>query len=151
MFSLYKNDLKTMSDILYRATKYMNAEDVLLAKEEKPKKWERQEDVRLDKGRKTTRTGDRQEDRRSKPPTRRFASFTSLAAPIDQVLMQIKDEAALTWPGKLKGNPSRDKYYRSHSSTVTTCLNVMTRSSIKAFIRQEKLQRFFIKESTDPP
>ena len=25
LFSLYKNDLKTMSDVLYRATKYMNA------------------------------------------------------------------------------------------------------------------------------
>ena len=31
LFSLYKNDLKTMSDVLYRATKYMNAEDMLLA------------------------------------------------------------------------------------------------------------------------
>ena len=31
LFSLYKNELKTMLDVLYRATKYMNAEDVLLA------------------------------------------------------------------------------------------------------------------------
>ncbi|XP_050267768.1 uncharacterized protein LOC126712474 [Quercus robur] len=31
LFSLYKNDLKTMLDVLYRATKYMNAEDMLLA------------------------------------------------------------------------------------------------------------------------
>ena len=30
-FSLYKNDPKTMSEVLYRATKYMNAEDELLA------------------------------------------------------------------------------------------------------------------------
>ena len=41
LFSLYKNDLKTMSDVLYRATKYMNAEDTLLAHEEKPRKRER--------------------------------------------------------------------------------------------------------------
>ena len=41
LFSLYKNDLKTMSDVLYRATKYMNAKDALLAREEKPKKRER--------------------------------------------------------------------------------------------------------------
>ena len=41
LFSLYKNDLKTMSDVLYRANKYMNAEDVLLAREEKPKKRKR--------------------------------------------------------------------------------------------------------------
>ena len=30
-----------MSDVLYRATKYMNAEDALLAREEKPGKKER--------------------------------------------------------------------------------------------------------------
>jgi len=41
LFSLYKNDPKTMSDVLYRATKYMNAEDALLAHKEKPKKRER--------------------------------------------------------------------------------------------------------------
>ena len=41
LFSLYKNDPKIMSDVLYRATKYMNAEDALLAREEKPKKRER--------------------------------------------------------------------------------------------------------------
>ena len=31
LFSLYKNNPNTMSDVLYRATKYMNAEDILLA------------------------------------------------------------------------------------------------------------------------
>ena len=52
-------------------------------------------------------------------------SFTSLTAPIDQVLMQIKDERALTFPGKLKGDPSKrpkDKYchfYRDHGHDIT--------------------------------
>ena len=45
LFSLYKNDPKTMSNVLYRATKYMNAEDALLAREEKLKKRERQEEA----------------------------------------------------------------------------------------------------------
>ena len=31
LFSLYKNDPMTMLDVLYRATKYMNVEDALLA------------------------------------------------------------------------------------------------------------------------
>ena len=44
LFSLYKNDPKTMSDVLYRAIKYMNVEDALLARKEKPKKRERQEE-----------------------------------------------------------------------------------------------------------
>ena len=38
LFSLYKNDLKTMSDML---TKYMNAENALLTREKR----ERQEDM----------------------------------------------------------------------------------------------------------
>ena len=41
LFSLHKNDPKTMSDVLCRATKYMDAEDALLAWEEKPMKKER--------------------------------------------------------------------------------------------------------------
>ena len=62
LFSLYKNNLKTMSDVLYKATKYMNAEDALLAREERPKKRERQEDVRSDGGQKMARTRERWED-----------------------------------------------------------------------------------------
>ena len=50
LFSLYKNDPKTMSDVLYRATKYMNMEDAILDRKEKPKKKERQEDIRQDRG-----------------------------------------------------------------------------------------------------
>ena len=41
LFSLYKNDPKTMSDILYKATNYMNVEDALLARKEKSRKKER--------------------------------------------------------------------------------------------------------------
>ena len=41
LFSLYKNDPKTMLDVLYKATKYMNAEDMLLTREKR----ERQEDT----------------------------------------------------------------------------------------------------------
>ncbi|XP_030964473.1 uncharacterized protein LOC115985699 [Quercus lobata] len=75
LFSLYKNDLKTMSEVLYRATKYMNAKDVLLAREERP-----QEDTRQDQGRKEARAGDRRDERRPKPLGGRFTSFTTLTA-----------------------------------------------------------------------
>ena len=74
LFSLYKNDPKT---------KYMNVEDVLLAREEKPKKMERQEDIRQDRGRKMVRIGERREDMRSKTPAGKFMSFTSLTTPIN--------------------------------------------------------------------
>ena len=58
LFSLYKTDPKTMSEVLYRVTKYMNAEDALSAREEKPRKRERQDDTRQDQGRKKAQTGD---------------------------------------------------------------------------------------------
>ena len=67
LFSLYKNDSKTMSEVLYRATKYMNTEDVLSAREEKPRKRERQDDTRQDQRCKKARTGDRRDERRPKP------------------------------------------------------------------------------------
>ncbi|XP_075658943.1 uncharacterized protein LOC142628790 [Castanea sativa] len=153
LFSLYKNDPKTMWDVLYRATKYMNVEDALLAREEKPRKRERQEDARSDRGRKMARTGERREDQRSKPPARRFTNFTPLTALIDQVLMQIKDEGALMFPEKLKGDPNKrrkDKYYRfhcDHGHDTTDCYDL--KQQIEALIRQGRLQRFVSKERTD--
>ena len=83
LFSLYKNDPKTMSEVLYRATKYMNAEDALSAREEKPKKRERQDDIQQDQGRKKAWIGDRRDERRPKLPGGRFTSFTPLTAPVD--------------------------------------------------------------------
>ena len=77
------------------------------------------------------------------PPTGRFTSFTPLTTPIDQVLMQIKDEGTLTFPNKLKGDPSkrpRDKYYRfhrDHGHDTADCYDL--KQQIEAFIRQGKL------------
>ena len=82
LFSLYKNDPKTMLEVLYRATKYMIAEDALLAREEKSRKRERQEDTRQDQRRKRARIGDQRDERRPKPLGGRFTSFTPLTAPI---------------------------------------------------------------------
>ena len=101
------------------------------------------------------RTGDQRDERCSKPPGGRFTTFTPLIAPIDQVLMQIKDEEALTYPGKLKGDPnkqSRDKYCRfhqDHGHDTADCYDL--KQQIKALIKQGKLQKFVRKERTDPP
>ena len=153
LFSQYKNYLKTMSKVIYRATKYMNAEDALSAREDKSRKREILEDVRQDHGGKKPRTGDRRDEKRSKPPEGRFTSFTPLNAPLDQVLMQIKDEGALTFPGKLKSDPtkrSRNKYccfHRDHGHDIANCYDL--KQQIEAFIRVGKLQKFVSKERTD--
>ncbi|XP_050277744.1 uncharacterized protein LOC126719207 [Quercus robur] len=153
LFSLYKNDPKTMLDVLYRATKYMNVKDALLAREEKPKKREKQEDVQHDSGRKMARIGERRDDRRSKPLIRRLTNFTLLTASIDQVLIQIKEEGALTFPSKLKRNPnkrSKDKYccfHHNHGHDTADYYDL--KQQIEAVIRQENLQRFVSKEKVD--
>ena len=69
------------------------------------------------------RIGDKREERRSKPPTGRFTNFTPLNASIDQVLMQIKDKGALTFPGKLKRNPNK-------STVISTAIAATTHSSV---------------------
>ena len=153
LFSLYTNDSKTMLEVLYRDTKYMNAEDTVLAREEKLKKGERLEDTQQDQGRKKLRTGDRRDERRPKPLRGRFTSFTPLNAPIDQVLIQIKDEGALTFPRKLKSDPSkrsRNKYcrfHRDHGHDTADCYDL--KQQIDALIKEGKLQKFINKERTD--
>jgi len=68
--------------------------------------------------------------------------------------MQIKDERALTFPGKLKGDPNkrpRDKYCRFHHDHGHDTANYYDlKQQIEALIRQGKLQRFVNKKRTDP-
>ena len=46
-----------------------------------------------------------------------YSNCTPLNAPLNQVLMQIKDDPSLKWPEKMKENPSKrnkSKYCRFH-------------------------------------
>ena len=52
LFSIYKNDPKTMAETLYKATKYMNVEDMMIAQGDVLGTRERQDDPRLDRRRK---------------------------------------------------------------------------------------------------
>ena len=67
--------------------------------------------------------------------------------------MQIKDEEALTYPEKLKGDPNRrskDKYYcfhRDHGHDTADCYDL--KQQIEALIKKGKLQKFVMKERVD--
>ena len=67
--------------------------------------------------------------------------------------MQIKDEGTLTFPGKLKSDPSkrsRNKYcrfHRDHGHDMVDCYDL--KQQIEALIIEGKLQRFVSKERTD--
>ena len=92
-----------MSEVLYRATKYMNDEDALLAQKEKPKKKERQEDTRQDQGRKKARTRDHKDERRPKPQGGRFTSFTPINCPDRSISDADQRRGGLNLPQKAKG------------------------------------------------
>ena len=60
--------------------------------------------------------------------------------------MQIKDEGALTFPGKLRSDPTkrlRNKYCRFHRDHGHDTANYYDlKQQIEAFIREGKLQKF---------
>ncbi|XP_023928114.1 uncharacterized protein LOC112039470 [Quercus suber] len=154
LFSIYKNDPKTMANMLYKATNYMNAKDAMIFQRGKPKKRERQDYPRPDRGRKSTRTSDRNDDRRSRPPPGRTINFTPLNTLLDQFLMQIRDDVALTWPDKLKGDPNkrpRNKYcrfHRDHGHDTFECYDL--NQQIEVLIKQGKLLQF-VRGEENPP
>ena len=87
--------------------------------------------------------------------------------PLEQVLMQIKDDPSLKWPEKMKGDPNkrnRNKYYRfyrDHGHDTNKCFDL--KQQIENLIRQGKLRNFLgwdhkdeklkgkIEESSRPP
>ena len=76
-----------MADMLYRATKYMNVEDVVIARGGGLKKRKKHDDPHPERGRKVARIGDRRDKRRLRPLLGGMTNFTSLNALLDQVLM----------------------------------------------------------------
>ena len=73
--------------------------------------------------------------------------------PLEQVLMQIKDEPSLKWPEKMKGDPNkrnRNKYCRFHRDrghNTDECFDL--KQQIENVIKQAKLRNFFGRDHKD--
>ena len=101
--------------------------------------------------------GKKREDRSRRGSNERFNHFTPLNAPVDRIFMQIKDDPALRWPGKLLTNPDRrakDKYcrfHRDHGHNTEDCYDL--KRQIEELIKQGKLQRFVERDQREgrPP
>ena len=117
--SLAKNPPRMMAEMLLKAQKYMNAEDVVAAI--------RDDEKSRDKGRKEDKPrGQKRErpDRRTAEVNKwrddkstRTVKFTPLVMLVDKILMQIKDEHYLKWPRPLHLSPhvrDKNKYYHFH-------------------------------------
>ena len=112
MASLAKNPLRTMAEMLLKVQKYMNAEDAVavIRDDEKSGNKGRKEDKR--RGQKRERPDQRtiEANRWRDDKSTRTVKFTPLVMPVDQILMQIKDEHYLKWPRPLHSSPRvRDK------------------------------------------
>jgi hypothetical protein len=140
LFSVYKDPPTSMSEMMYEAQRYMNGEEALQARDTTSGKKRRNDDddrqnEPLELNLKIQRSrGKRHEDRSRRGSNERFNHFTPLNAPVDRIFMQIRDDPALKWPGKLLTNPDRrakDKYcrfHRDHGHNIENCYDVKGRS-----------------------
>uniref|UniRef100_A0A2N9HFP5 RNA-directed DNA polymerase n=1 Tax=Fagus sylvatica TaxID=28930 RepID=A0A2N9HFP5_FAGSY len=152
LFQLCKDPPKSMSELMYEAQKFINAEDAFQARDEfLSRKRKEPEDRRFDSSRnkssrqdypKAERKNTSSSNRREERPS----SFTPLNMSIDQVLLQIQDSPDIKWPGKLRSDPtkrSKDLYcrfHRDHGHTTEDCFAL--KQQIEALIRQGKLGKF---------
>uniref|UniRef100_A0A2N9G1P7 Uncharacterized protein n=1 Tax=Fagus sylvatica TaxID=28930 RepID=A0A2N9G1P7_FAGSY len=141
-----------MSELMYEAQKFINAEDAFEARDEFPnRKRKESEDRWFESSRsksskqeypKVERKNVCSSSRREERPQ----NFTPLKMSIDQVLLQIQDDLEIKWPGKLCSDPtkrSKDLYcrfHRDHGHTTEDCYAL--KQQIEALIRQGKLGKF---------
>ncbi|XP_023917455.1 uncharacterized protein LOC112029001 [Quercus suber] len=146
--SLTKNRPKMMAEMLLKAQKYMNAEDVLVAIRdvEKPVDRGRKEDDRRGQKRECpdcqTSDGGKWKDEE----TSRTVKFTPLVMHVDKILMQIKDKHYLKWPRPLHSSPNvcdKKKYcqfHKDHGHYIKDCQDL--KEQIEELIRKGKLQKY---------
>lgn len=83
----------------------------------------------------------------------RFSNYTPLNVVLEHVLMEIRDDPALKWLGKLKAPPAwqaKGKYchfYRNHNHDTNDCFNL--KEQIEELIQRGRLRRFMTSTKTD--
>ena len=98
-----------MTDLLFKVQKYMNGEDALKAKGlmSKIKKDEGVESQSKKKERKDSHAKAKTSKSGLEVSSKKKLNFTPLIMPVDKILMQIKDDAALKWPKPLSSSLKR--------------------------------------------
>uniref|UniRef100_A0A2N9ERC7 RNA-directed DNA polymerase n=1 Tax=Fagus sylvatica TaxID=28930 RepID=A0A2N9ERC7_FAGSY len=148
LYDLCKDPPETMSELMYEATKHMNAEDALEAMDDPPPKRRKDTEDRKPEPtkQKVPKFTETLERKRTTAPPAKFSSFTPLNTPIDKLLLQIQDDPSLRWPGKIRSDPnSRPKnlycrFHRDHGHLTEEC--VALKEQVEALIRQGKLQKY---------
>uniref|UniRef100_A0A2N9F359 Uncharacterized protein n=1 Tax=Fagus sylvatica TaxID=28930 RepID=A0A2N9F359_FAGSY len=157
LYELCKDPPETMSELMYEATKHMNAEDALEAMEDPPPKRRKEAEDRKPEPakQKVPKFTETPERKRTTAPPVKFSSFTPLNTPIDKLLLQIQDDPSLRWPGKIRSDPnSRPKnlycrFHRDHGHLTEEC--VALKEQIETLIRQGKLQKYVSRPTNTRP
>uniref|UniRef100_A0A2N9HSG4 Retrotransposon gag domain-containing protein n=1 Tax=Fagus sylvatica TaxID=28930 RepID=A0A2N9HSG4_FAGSY len=144
-------------ELMYEATKHMNAEDALEAMEDPPPKRRKEAEDRKPEPakQKVPKFTETPERKRTTAPPVKFSSFTPLNTPIDKLLLQIQDDPSLRWPGKIRSDPnSRPKnlycrFHRDHGHLTEEC--VALKEQIETLIRQGKLQKYVSRPTNTRP
>ena len=146
-----------MAELVHSAQNFMNVEDAIIAKKRKrSERIEGNPSRQSDQGPrpKKGRTEERKDRDNKKPgPSARNQQYTSLNEPLEQVLMQIKDDPSLKWPEKMKGDPNkrnRNKYcrfHRDHGHDTDECFDL--KQQVDNLIRQGKLKSFLGRDHKD--
>ena len=113
----------------------MNAEDAIIAKKRNKAECMESDPPRHTKQgprRKKARTREKkdQDNRKTGSSLGRSQNYTPLNAPLDQVLMKIKDDPSLKWPEKMKEDPNKRnenkyyRFYRNHGHDTDECYDL---------------------------
>uniref|UniRef100_A0A2N9HHU0 Uncharacterized protein n=1 Tax=Fagus sylvatica TaxID=28930 RepID=A0A2N9HHU0_FAGSY len=119
LYELCKDPPETMSELMYEATKHMNAEDALEAMDDPPPKRRKEAEDRKPEPskQKVPKFTETPERKRTTAPPVKFSSFTPLNTPIDKLLLQIQDDPSLRWPETLIRQGKLQKYVSRPTNT----------------------------------
>uniref|UniRef100_A0A2N9F6A1 Uncharacterized protein n=1 Tax=Fagus sylvatica TaxID=28930 RepID=A0A2N9F6A1_FAGSY len=148
LYELCKDPPETMSELMYEATKHMNAEDALEAMDDPPPKRRKETEDRKPEPakQKVPKFTETPERKRTTAPPVKFSSFTPLNTPIDKLLLQIQEDPSLRWPGKIRSDPNNRpknlycRFHRDHGHLTEDC--VALKEQVETLIRQGKLQKY---------
>ena len=152
VFSLGKTPPTSMTDLLFKAQKYINREDAMTSKglTGKRKKDEGAKSQIKKKECKDSHVEAKTSKTGLEASLKKKLNFTPLIMLVDKILMQIKDNPALKWPRPLSSSSKqRDpkKYYhfhKDHRHYTDECRDL--KEQIRELIQRGKLQKFVKKD-----